>query len=433
MSQRQTDVNGFLLVRNNPITKVGVFPYLGSEIGAPEPDKVYQVYRPQEELERPETIKSANLVPWINEHEFLGAEGTPAEKKGVQGTTGESAYFDYPYLRNNIRLYSESMQGLIDRGKVELSPSYRCRYEFASGEFEGQRYDAVQRDILFNHLASVDEGRTGPDLKVQDALTITYDSAEFINMEFTEEQLAQLRALIEQVLAEKKPAGSDNDTPKTGDEVDPDKKPSTDADPAAATAAAATPEEKEAAAKTVESAEGAAEMVELAQEAVAEAKEALEEVQEAAKEVEAAPTADGIKRLKDAMDGLKAARAKATKAADAVALAQSVSDLARQVAKGQDTGAIIKQMAEQVSARDALAKRVTPFIGAFDSAQMLSASDVAKYAVGKLGIKAHDGAEMDVLEGYLQAARPDSETIVNADQKPARAEDAAAKLWSEKK
>ncbi|MEJ2897751.1 DUF2213 domain-containing protein, partial [Bordetella avium] len=214
------DVNGFLLVRDNPITKVGVFPYLGREIGASDPDRIYQVYRPQEELEKPETIASANLVPWIDEHEFLGKDGTPAEKKGVQGTTGETARFEYPYLRNSIKVYSEFMKDLIDRGKVELSPSYRCRYEFTEGTFDGKRYHAIQRDLRFNHLATVKEGRTGPDLAVQDCLTITYDSAEFINMELTPENIQQIRELIVQALAEKAPAGSDDDP-----EADPTKKP----------------------------------------------------------------------------------------------------------------------------------------------------------------------------------------------------------------
>ncbi len=418
MSKRQTDVNGYLLVRDNPITKVGVFPYLGREIGAPEPDRIYQVYRPQEELENPETIASANLVPWIDEHEFLGVEGTPPEKKGVQGTTGESARFEYPYLRNSIRAYSDFMKNLIDRGKVELSPSYRCRYEFSEGAFDGQRYDAIQRDIRFNHLASVEEGRTGPDVAVQDCLTITYDSAEFIKMELTPEILQQIRALIEQVLAEQTAAaGSDDDL---------EKKPGSDAETPPAPGAVTT-EEKDAVEQTAAAAEQATGAVESAEAAIQEVTAALEEVQAAAEEVKAAPTADSKKALDAAMAKLGAAKNKiAARAADAQVMGM-IGTLQTQV-KANDANAVIKQIAE----RDALVKRVTPFIGAFDSALLVSADHVAKYAVKKLGLKAQDGAELAVLQGYLQAAKSDADKIVS-DVKTVRAEDTAAKLWSEKK
>ncbi|WP_313064746.1 DUF2213 domain-containing protein [Achromobacter animicus] len=417
MSKRQTDVNGYLLVRDNPITKVGVFSYLGSEIGAPEADRVYRVYRPQEELENPETIASANLVPWIDEHEFLGVDGTPPEKKGVQGTTGESARFEYPYLRNSIRAYSSFMQNLIDRGKVELSPSYRCRYEFSEGVFDGMQYDAIQRDIRFNHLASVKEGRTGPDVAVQDCLTITYDSAEFINMEITPEMEQALRALIEKILAEQAAAVSDND---------PKKEAVTDADPPAATGAVST-EEKDAVEETAAAAEQASSAVESATAAIEEVTAALEEVQAAAEEVKAAPTADSKKALDAALAKLGAAKNKiAARAADAQVMGM-IGTLRTEV-KANDADAVIKRIAE----RDALVKRVTPFIGAFDSALLTSADHVAKYAVKKLGLKAQDGAELAVLQGYLQAAKSDAEKIVG-DSKTVRAEDTAAKVWGEKK
>lgn len=416
MSKRQTDVNGYLLVRDNPITKVGVFPYLGREIGAPDPDRIYMVYRPQEELEKPETIASANLVPWIDEHEFLGKDGTPPEKKGVQGTTGESARFDYPYIRNSIRAYSGFMQNLIDRGKVELSPSYRCRYEFTEGVFDGKQYHAIQRDLRFNHLASVNEGRTGPDVAVQDCLTITYDSAEFINMEITPEMEQAFRALIEKILAEKAAAVSDND---------PNKEAVTDAD--VPDPAAVAPAEKDAVEQTAAAAEQAAGAVESATAAIEEVQAALEEVQAAAEEVKSAPTADSKKALDAAMAKLGAAKNKiAARAADAQVMGM-IGTLQTQV-KANDAATVIKQIAD----RDALVKRVTPFIGAFDSALLVSADHVARYAVKKLGLQAQDGAELAVLQGYLQAAKSDADKIVN-DAKTVRAEDTADKLWSDKK
>jgi len=384
--KKQVDVNGFWSIEDNPISKVGVFPYLGSEIGAPEPDKVHMVYRPEEELSNPETLASFNLVPFIDDHEFLGVDGTPAEKKGVQGTTGESATFDYPYLKNNLRVYSNFLQNQIVQGKKELSPSYRCDYEFTSGVFDGQKYDAIQRNLRGNHLALVDKGRTGPDVAVLDRYPITNDSAEFIAMEFTPEQLEQLRALIREMLAEMSAAADETKEEETQDQEDP-----------------VTTEEKEAVEEVATEAEAATELIEAAAEAVEEAQTALEEVQAAAEEVKEAPTADSVAKLNKAMAKLN--KVKVIRAKPAPAL---------------DSATVIKQIA----ARDALAERLKKHVGVFDYQSMTSAHQVAKYGVKKLGIRAADGDELAVIEGYLQAAKP--ETVVT-DSKP-RGSDTATKL-----
>lgn len=394
--KRSVDINGYWSLPANPISKVGVFPYMGSEIGAPEPDRIYKVYRSADELSSAETIASFNLLPLIDDHEFLGTDGTPAEKKGVQGTTGETTSFDAPYLKNNLRVYSQFLQDLITSGKTELSPSYRCDYDFTAGVFDGESYDAIQRNIRGNHLALVQKGRTGPDVAVQDCYSITSDSVEFITMEFTPEQLAQLKGLIVQILAEQ--AGSNDEKIKEEKPED------------AEVAAPVSTEEKAAVEATAEEADNASEAAASAVEAISEVQTALEAVQTAAEEVKAAPTADSYAKLKAAMDKLTVARKPATP-----------------VIKALDAATVIKQIAS----RDALAERLKKHTGAFAMDGMFSEADVAKYGVKKLGIKAQDGAEVAVLNGYLQAARPATERIVN-DSAPVRGEHSADKLWKGK-
>lgn len=178
-TNRVDDHNGWFEVKGNPISKVGVFPYLGSQIGAPDPSKIYMVYRPAEELAHPETIDSFKLLPWIDDHAMLGDAFTPAEQKGVSGVIGEDVYFEDPYLRANIKAFSGSMRHKINGGKIQLSPGYRCIYSPESGVFDGAEYQYVQRNIRGNHLALVDQGRTGPDVSVLDHLKITLDASDF--------------------------------------------------------------------------------------------------------------------------------------------------------------------------------------------------------------------------------------------------------------
>lgn len=182
MSARQLDANGWFEIKRNPISKAGVFPYLGKHIPGADPRKMYQVYRPAEELSSPETIESFKLLPWINDHTMLGngrANTVPAERKGVHGVIGQDVVFEGDTLYGNLKLFSGEHGTVIDSGKRELSSGFRCRYELAPGVFNGQAYTYVQRQIRGNHIASVDDGRMGPEVAVLDSLSFTFDAKDF--------------------------------------------------------------------------------------------------------------------------------------------------------------------------------------------------------------------------------------------------------------
>jgi len=196
-SHRKKDGNGFIEIKGNPLTKVGVFPYLGAQIGAPDKGKIYQVYRPAEELDNEETIKSFRLLPFINNHEMLGEGFTPAEQKGVQGAVGDEVYFEYPYLKGNLKIYGENIKEAIDSGKVDLSAGYRCKYEKSSGTFDGKKYDYIQRAIRGNHIALVDEGRSGADVSVMDSLPIEIKENPMEETKPTmDENLDEMKAML---------------------------------------------------------------------------------------------------------------------------------------------------------------------------------------------------------------------------------------------
>jgi len=182
-SARIMDQNGFFEVKKNPISKVGVFPYMGASIGAEEPDRIYNVYRPEEELSDPECINSFKLVPFVDDHNMIGDGAMAAEDKGIHGVTGEEVSFSDGTLFANLKVFSNALKNLIDNGKKELSCGYRCVYEFAEGVYNGVKYDVIQRQIRGNHLALVDEGRMGKEVAVLDSMTFTFDAKEIVDME----------------------------------------------------------------------------------------------------------------------------------------------------------------------------------------------------------------------------------------------------------
>ena len=227
MSKRVVDINGWITIKDNPILKAGIFPYLGSEIGQGEPTRVYKVLRSEEELSKPETIKSFELVPLINEHFVLGELGTDTDDKPIDGIVGESIYFEAPYLNANIKVFGKHIKKLIEVGKIELSAGYSCKYIPVENNPD---YDFIQTDIRANHLALVEAGRNGSDVAVQDALKFTLDSKELLmNLE---DILAQISALSDEdkakLLATLKPAEDENTEVEKEVAKDEDKEVATD-------------------------------------------------------------------------------------------------------------------------------------------------------------------------------------------------------------
>lgn len=166
---KQVDHNQFWLIKDNPITKAGVFPYLGKQISPSlEPDKIYQVYRPAEEIKK--AADTFKLVPLVDDHTMLGPEFTPAEQKGVHGVLGEDVKEKNGTLFADVKIFSEQLKREIQDGKKELSLGYFCKYDLTPGQYNGMHYDAVQRDLKGNHIALVDNGRMGHDVRVMDAM-----------------------------------------------------------------------------------------------------------------------------------------------------------------------------------------------------------------------------------------------------------------------
>lgn len=183
---KEVDTNGFWRIRDNPLSKEGVFPYLGKQIDKSLiPDKIYWVYRPMSEISAPETVESFNAAPLIDEHEMIGEGWTPYDDRPAGGVVYNTHAKDGK-LYGDIRIYSEKLKDEIESGKKELSMGYECNYEPEKGVFEGKQYDFVQRNLRGNHIALVNRGRMGSDVRVYDHFT--FDTLEGIG---EVEQIAQ--------------------------------------------------------------------------------------------------------------------------------------------------------------------------------------------------------------------------------------------------
>ena len=176
---KEVDSNSFELVRDNPLSAEGVYLYSGRMIGLPnlDPDKLYPVYRPAEELEK--AADSFNNVPFIIGHEMIGEGATPYDQRPASGVLTNVKY-KAGKLYGDLKIWSEKMKDKILSGVKELSLGYKSIYERSRGVFNGQTYDFVQRNLRGNHLALVRNGRMGSEMRVYDAKeAMTFDSIEF--------------------------------------------------------------------------------------------------------------------------------------------------------------------------------------------------------------------------------------------------------------
>ncbi len=156
------------LLADARIARTGIQEYLGREVGKPDMASV-KVYRPGSEVFSADTMKSAAHRPVTNEHprDMVTADTW----KGVAvGQTGDEITGEGIYIRVPLMVSDGPTIKAIASGKRELSAGYTCELDWTAGKTPtGEAYDAVQRNIKINHVAIVDAGRAGKEVRIGDS------------------------------------------------------------------------------------------------------------------------------------------------------------------------------------------------------------------------------------------------------------------------
>jgi len=91
------------------------------------------------------------------------------------GHVGDNVRADDIYVAGDLIIKDPSAQrGLDGKDYAELSCGYSVELDFTPGEYQGQKYDAIQRNIRYNHvgIGGTDWGRAGPQVRVLDGTTL---------------------------------------------------------------------------------------------------------------------------------------------------------------------------------------------------------------------------------------------------------------------
>lgn len=132
------------------LTRTGIFEYR-------QPNgSIRREYRPPEEVFHTDSLASYKGKPIT-----IGHPGLVTSKNAKLHTCGAclgEGRADGNDVLGDLMIYDTSA---IDAGAKELSNGYTLDLDETPGEINGERYDAVQRNIRVNHIALVPRGRAG--------------------------------------------------------------------------------------------------------------------------------------------------------------------------------------------------------------------------------------------------------------------------------
>ena len=139
------------------LTSVGIFEYANPD------GSVRRELRLPEEVFAPESLESYRGKPIIITHDagLIDKDNVSDEQIGTILTNGYRSGDDV-----RAEIFIHNTDKMKDCGLKELSLGYNLDLDETPGEYNGQPYDAIQRNIRINHLALVANARAGEQARL---------------------------------------------------------------------------------------------------------------------------------------------------------------------------------------------------------------------------------------------------------------------------
>lgn len=137
-------------IRDTPIVgRTGILVYRNAD------GTERREYRPPEEAFKTDSLESLQGKPITIGHKAMVTAGNASGVAPI-GSVLSAGKQDGENIRADIVIYN------LDTNARELSCGYRLDLDMTPGvTSEGERYDAIQRNIVYNHVALVPKGRAG--------------------------------------------------------------------------------------------------------------------------------------------------------------------------------------------------------------------------------------------------------------------------------
>ena len=161
--KRYVDRNKYVIAPNSVITGADVAEYRGWTIPKNrllrlDPDKMYKVYRPIDEIKDNDFNGKPVLSEHIGDFSADTAHNYADYVMGAAHDTGREG----SEITGTVTLWNREAINDLNRGKKYLSAGYWYDAVIESGHFNGEPYEIVMRNIEANHIALVDDPRYEP-------------------------------------------------------------------------------------------------------------------------------------------------------------------------------------------------------------------------------------------------------------------------------
>ena len=113
-----------------------------------------------------DSMKSLQMNPITNAHPKETVLDSKTVKRRKVGFTGETVKQDEDFLTSSVLITDDDAIQSVTEGRQELSPGYACKLLLQPGVFQGTKYDAIQLERRYNHVALCDKARGGKDLRL---------------------------------------------------------------------------------------------------------------------------------------------------------------------------------------------------------------------------------------------------------------------------
>lgn len=185
------------------IARPGVFPYLENN------GKINYEAKLPEDILSEETVKSAAGVSLTIDHP-KDENGNPVlvnpenAQLFTHGNVSEPEVVDGK-IRVLLTALSKEAINEIESGKRELSIGFEYDLDETPGQFDGVKYDSAQRNIRINHVALVQNGRAGENIRIHGDNKQMFKYRKFDStgdLEVSKEVLDELIALNKKIKAD---------------------------------------------------------------------------------------------------------------------------------------------------------------------------------------------------------------------------------------
>lgn len=146
---------------NAVVTRTGIFLYQNPD------GTVRKELRHPDDVWDANSINSMQMIPVTDGHPIEKLVTSENAHRLAIGYTGESIKKDENHVMAKFVItHRDGVNSVQNYGRKELSLGYTVDLDETPGEYEGERYDARQTNIRYNHLAIVDKARAGTEARI---------------------------------------------------------------------------------------------------------------------------------------------------------------------------------------------------------------------------------------------------------------------------